>query len=243
MAKHPAPPTAEGSGQPLLADAIARDDTETFRMLLDCGADPNTCLETPAEKAFLDLIPQNVVRNYLEQEPVMNVLMLAAGLARPEYVRALLEKGANRTAATHSKYKLLPIYFAAWAQSPESIQLLIDNAPSPASLRIEISLGAQRAALIKNGVPVLTTGISSGRAGFSTPEGRFVITDKHQLHVSSIYKVKMPFFMRLNCRDFGMHEGYVPDYPASHGCIRLPAENARRLFKEVPIGTLVTIAR
>ena len=51
----------------------------------------------------------------------------------------------------------------------------------------------------------------------------------------------MPFFMRLNCRDFGMHEGVVPDHPASHGCIRLPGEIARRLFKEIPVGTLVSI--
>ena len=67
------------------------------------------------------------------------------------------------------------------------------------------------------------------------------MTDKKIDHVSTIYKVKMPYFMRLNCRDFGMHEGVVPDYPASHGCIRLPADAARKLFKEVPIGTLVTI--
>jgi lipoprotein-anchoring transpeptidase ErfK/SrfK len=67
------------------------------------------------------------------------------------------------------------------------------------------------------------------------------VTDKKTFHMSSIYKVKMPFFMRLSCRDFGMHEGYVPDYPASHGCIRLPSEAARKFFKEVPIGTLVTI--
>jgi lipoprotein-anchoring transpeptidase ErfK/SrfK len=53
----------------------------------------------------------------------------------------------------------------------------------------------------------------------------------------------MPFFMRLNCRDFGMHEGSVSDHFASHGCIRLPSDVARRLFREVPIGTLVTIAR
>ena len=66
-------------------------------------------------------------------------------------------------------------------------------------------------------------------------------TDKKTEHVSTIYKVKMPFFMRLNCRDFGMHEGVVPDHPASHGCIRVPRDAARKLFKEVPIGTLVTI--
>jgi lipoprotein-anchoring transpeptidase ErfK/SrfK len=51
----------------------------------------------------------------------------------------------------------------------------------------------------------------------------------------------MPFFMRLNCREFGMHAGVVPNYPASHGCIRMPGEKVRELFKQVEVGTLVTI--
>jgi len=51
----------------------------------------------------------------------------------------------------------------------------------------------------------------------------------------------MPYFMRLSCLDFGMHEGVVPNYLASHGCIRLPGETARKLFAEIPIGTLVTV--
>jgi ankyrin repeat protein len=242
LSKHGAAPTPEGSTEPLIAWAVARNDLDLCRFLLECGVDPNTMLETPAEKEFLDLIPTNVVRHYLEDEAGMNTLMLAAGLARPDFVKLLLEKGANRTLATRSKHKLIPVYFAAWAQSAESIQLLLGNAPAPDKLRIEISLSAQRASLIKNGIPVLSTEVSTGRPGFSTPQGRFVITDKHQSHMSTIYKVKMPFFMRLNCRDFGMHEGYVPDYPASHGCIRLPSEVARRLFREVPVGTLVTIA-
>jgi lipoprotein-anchoring transpeptidase ErfK/SrfK len=51
----------------------------------------------------------------------------------------------------------------------------------------------------------------------------------------------MPYFMRLSCRDFGMHEGVVQPYPASHGCIRLPGDAAKKLFAEIPVGTLVTI--
>jgi lipoprotein-anchoring transpeptidase ErfK/SrfK len=51
----------------------------------------------------------------------------------------------------------------------------------------------------------------------------------------------MPYFMRLSCLDFGMHEGVVPNYPASHGCIRLPGDAARRLFAEIPVGTLVSV--
>ena len=39
----------------------------------------------------------------------------------------------------------------------------------------------------------------------------------------------------------GMHEGVVPTYPASHGCIRLPSEAARKLFVEIPVGTVVMI--
>ena len=119
--------------------------------------------------------------------------------------------------------------------------MLLGSGPRPEELRIEISLASQQATVIRNGVPALRTDVSTGRRGFSTPSGRFVITDKKRHHQSSIYKVPMPYFMRLNCRDFGMHEGYVPNYPASHGCIRLPSSAARKLFAEIPIGTVVCI--
>jgi len=243
LAKHTEAPAPESSSQPLLAWAVARGDYQLSQLLLECGADPNTPINTPAGADFLHALPGTTVKQYVESEPGMTTLMLASGLGRPEFVKLFLDSGANRFLTTRSKYKLVAIYFAAWAQSAEAIQLLIGNAPPPEKLRVEVSLAEQRARLIKDGVPVLSTGISSGRPGFSTPEGQFVITDKQESHMSTIYKVKMPFFMRLNCRDFGMHEGYVPDYPASHGCIRLPSDVARRLFREVPIGTLVTIAR
>ena len=110
-------------------------------------------------------------------------------------------------------------------------------------MRIEISLSAQRATFYKDGVPYFRTEISSGQPETPTKTGRFVVTDKKVYHVSNLYDAKMPYFMRLSCGDFGMHEGELPGYPASHGCIRLPRESARKLFKQVPIGTLVTINR
>jgi hypothetical protein len=68
------------------------------------------------------------------------------------------------------------------------------------------------------------------------------VTNKEAMHVSSIYKgAKMPFFMRLNCADFGMHQGVVTGAPASHGCIRLPEAIARRWYAKVPVGTEVNI--
>jgi lipoprotein-anchoring transpeptidase ErfK/SrfK len=78
---------------------------------------------------------------------------------------------------------------------------------------------------------------------YETPTGKFVITDKHRSRVSSIYDVEMPYFMRLSCSAVGMHAGSLPGYPASHGCIRMPAEAAREMFKIVEVGTLVSISR
>jgi lipoprotein-anchoring transpeptidase ErfK/SrfK len=108
-------------------------------------------------------------------------------------------------------------------------------------LRVEISIASQKARVIKNGVPILQTAVSTGRKGFDTPRGEYVVTDKKRSHRSSLYHVQMPFFMRLNCLDFGLHAGAVPNYPASHGCIRLPASVAEKIFSEVPVGTMVSI--
>jgi ankyrin repeat protein len=240
LSKHPAPPTPEGRAQPLLAYALAAGNWEQFRLLIECGADPNTKLNSPVEKAFSDVVTRDFLRHYLEEEPGMTVLMLAAGLGRQDCVQLLLDKGAKRGLATE-KYKMPAVLFAARTDNAEVVQALIGECPKPEELRIEISLGAQRATVIKNGVPTIRTDVSTGKAGTSTPKGRFVVTDKHVDHRSTIYKVPMPYFMRLNARDFGMHQGHVPGYPASHGCIRLPSDMARRLFREIPVGTLVTI--
>jgi lipoprotein-anchoring transpeptidase ErfK/SrfK len=136
---------------------------------------------------------------------------------------------------------MIALYFAAELGHWQDAQLLLGSGPAPEHLRIEISLASQHMALIKDGVPVLDSICSTGREGFSTKRGYFVITDKERNHRSTIYKVDMPYFMRLSCLDFGMHEGVVPNYPASHGCIRLPGDTARKLFAEIPIGTVVAV--
>jgi ankyrin repeat protein len=241
LTKHIGVPTPEDCEEPLLAYAVVANDVKLTRLLLDAGADPNTVCKASGEAKFLEYISANFLRHYVAEEQGMTVLMIAAGMGNEEIVKLLLEHGADRARPTQSKYKLVPLYFASWGEHAQCIQALISNAPSPEQVRIEVNLAIQQATLYRDGSPVYNTEISSGRKGFSTPTGQFVVTDKKSSHMSSIYKVKMPFFMRLSCRDFGMHEGQVPNYPASHGCIRLPADAARKLFKEVPIGTLVTI--
>ncbi|MEO5721370.1 MAG: ankyrin repeat domain-containing protein [Chthoniobacterales bacterium] len=240
LCKNRGAPTVEGTTVPLLADAILGADTETFRSLLAAGADANTALPKPSEPAFVKRLPTELLRSYVKGDEGVTVLMLAAGLGKSEYVRALLEAGASRNVQT-KRYKMLALYFAARARETKSLQILLGRGPTRDELRVEISLATQKASVIKDGVAILQTSVSTGRKGFDTPPGEYVVTDKNRSHVSSLYRVEMPFFMRLNCLDFGLHAGNVPNYPASHGCIRLPADVAQKLFSEIPVGTVVTI--
>jgi hypothetical protein len=134
---------------------------------------------------------------------------------------------------------------------------------------IVIDLSDQKATFYKAGNAVGFSTVSTGREGFSTPSGNFRVIQKNQNHVSSLYgdfvnaegnvvvsnvdvtkdkcpagaKFKgapMPFFMRVNGA-VGMHAGFLPGYPASHGCIRMPRGAAQRFFENAPEGTPVRI--
>jgi ankyrin repeat protein len=239
LSKHTAPPTPEGKNVPLLAYAIAGSDSSLFRTLLACGANPNTILPSRCDQDFLALLSSKSFNGYVGDKG-LTVLMLAAGLDREEYLRALLTAGARRSQLT-KRDKMSALDIAAETGHWRSSQILLGGGPSPDQLRIEISLVLQRVALVRNGVPVYQAQCSTGRQGYSTRRGDFVITNKERNHRSTIYHVEMPYFMRLSCLDFGMHAGIVPNYPASHGCIRLPEEAARKFFSEIPVGTLVTV--
>jgi hypothetical protein len=239
LSKHAAPPTPAGKQVPFLAYAIASSNASLFRTLLNCGADPNTVLPGRCDKDFLALLP-NGLRSYIEDDREVTMLTLAAGLGQLDYLRALIDAGANRTRLT-SRNKMSALDVAAETGHWRSAQILLGGGPMPDKLRIEISLAMQQVALVRDGVPVYHARCSTGRSGYSTKRGEFVITNKERNHRSTIYHVEMPYFMRLSCLDFGMHAGYVPNYPASHGCIRLPEDTARKFFSEIPVGTLVTV--
>ena len=240
VARHLGPPTLPGHATPLLAQAIVAGDKPFVTALLAFGVNANTVVPAPCEKAFLAAIKSNYLRPYVEADSGITMLMLAAGLGDTDLVETLLAAGADRNRMT-AKYKMLPLYFSTRMPSWRSTQILLGSGAPPEALRIDISLGTQHASVLKNGAPILTASCSTGRQGFSTPAGSYVITDKDRDHRSTIYKVPMPYFMRLNCRDFGLHEGNVGSPHASHGCIRLPGEIARKLFSEIPIGTVVNI--
>lgn len=135
--------------------------------------------------------------------------------------------------------------------------------------RIVINLSTQRVQYYKGKELVGVSPISSGRESNGTVTGSFSILDKDIDHRSSLFGsyvdkdgnvvqgdvdsrtdpappgtryigANMRYFMRI-VGGIGMHEGYLPGYPASHGCIRLPTKMAAIFFRETPPGTPVQI--
>ena len=114
--------------------------------------------------------------------------------------------------------------------------------PAKASSAIIINLAAQRLYLFQDSRVVFVTKLSTGRRHLPTPRCHYQITEKEVSHTSTIYHVSMPYFMRLDGEPFGIHYGYNPGYPASHGCIRVGSmPEAKMLFRMTPRGTSVII--
>ena len=168
-------------------------------------------------------------------------IMLAANTGNIATARHLLNAGAKTNTYTRPHYTW-PLNFASRRSDVPMMRLLLGQDPEKRERHIVLSLGEQRARVYDaNGDEIFSTKVSSGKRGYRTKQGEFVITDKHRHHNSSIYGSSMPYFQRLSCDDFGFHYGYVPGYPASHGCIRLPMDSAKKLFAMTSVGDTVTI--
>lgn len=114
-------------------------------------------------------------------------------------------------------------------------------APDGPTLLI-VNLANQRAVLFRNGLPIGASTISTGRPGYRTPTGIFTILQKHVEHYSSKYEnAPMPYMERLTWYGVALHAGHLPGYPASHGCIRLPAGFAKLLYGVTSLGMTVVI--
>jgi hypothetical protein len=108
---------------------------------------------------------------------------------------------------------------------------------------VYVDLGRQRATVYRNGVRIGVSTISSGKDGHETPTGVFTILEKNVMHRSKTYDdAPMPFQQRLTWKGVAMHAGNLPGFPASHGCVRLPMEFAKKLFTVTPMGGTVVIA-
>jgi hypothetical protein len=106
-----------------------------------------------------------------------------------------------------------------------------------------VSLPEQLAYVYRNGVIIGASTISTGKKGHRTPTGVFTILQKKEDHYSNLYNdAPMPYMQRLTWDGIAIHAGRLPGYPASHGCVRLPYEFARKLFAETKTGLTVVVS-
>ena len=144
-----------------------------------------------------------------------------------------------------------------------------DSVNGPAA--IVIKLGDQKLYYYKSGKLVGVSAVSTGREGHDSPVGKFKVQLKEKDHASNLYgdfvdangkvivknvtyKVdkappgthfqgsSMPWFMQF-APGVGMHTGFLPGVPDSHGCIRLPDKMAKIFFTVTPIKTPVTVEK
>src|SRR5262245_17696538 len=113
--------------------------------------------------------------------------------------------------------------------------------PQPVHL-IVVSIPKQRISLYGAGGFHKQGAVSTGTAGFPTPTGVFSIIQKNRYHRSNIYSgAPMPFMQRITWSGVAMHEGVLPGYPASHGCIRLTHQFASELWGMTRMGVRVIV--
>jgi lipoprotein-anchoring transpeptidase ErfK/SrfK len=111
-------------------------------------------------------------------------------------------------------------------------------------LQIVVSIADQHVTLYSNGLHVAQSPVSTGVPGRPTPTGVFSIIQKDRFHHSNLYSnAPMPFMERITWSGVALHEGPLPGYPASHGCIRMTHEFAARLWSITRLGVRVIVAR
>lgn len=229
-------------GQNALALSVAMQETGIVEALLEAGCNANEVFKAPPKPEFLDRITDNYFKGWLQKDSNLSPLMCAASSNNLPLLRLLMRHGAKRGAQTKA-WRRYAVNFACDQSHIPAAQLLLGRDPDEGrDVKIVVSLSKQRADIYQEGKVIRSTSISSGRRGFATPSGQFVISDKQAYWMSTIYKCPMPFFMRLSCRDFGLHAGVVTGSPASHGCIRLPKNQAQAFFAVMKIGDPVTIS-
>jgi L,D-transpeptidase catalytic domain len=111
-------------------------------------------------------------------------------------------------------------------------------------LQLVVSINTQKVTLFSNGVRVAQGPVSTGVRGHPTPMGVFSVIEKDRYHHSNIYSgAPMPYMQRITWSGVALHEGVLPGHPASHGCIRMSHDFAKKLWPITKLGVRVIVAR
>lgn len=170
-----------------------------------------------------------------------------------------------------ARFAFLTVLAVTLTSCSSVTEMVTANLPQRHSGRpsIVVRLHEQQAYLYRGRHLTAASRISSGREGHRTPIGSFSVIRKDEDHRSSLYGnyvdgsgrvvrpsvdirkdpkpphskflgASMPYFLEFS-PGYGLHQGYLPGVPASHGCIRLPYWKARQFYDAAHIGTPVVV--
>lgn len=236
--------TVEGmrarDGHTLLGWAVAHQMPSVVEALLEAGADPDRDERYPARSEFREMFESKTFKYHLQVDRRIRPIMMAAAHRNHEIAQILMDGGANGRAYT-PRY-LMAAIIGSWYKDSEMQQIaLLGEVPKNQPRKVVVDLSSQRVTLYENGVATFSTRCSTGKRSKPTPPGSYVISDRNRHHTSSIYGSSMPYFQRFSYSAFGLHQGHLPGYPASSGCIRLPWDAAKFLWSKLEVGDLAIV--
>ncbi len=108
---------------------------------------------------------------------------------------------------------------------------------------VTVDLDARVISVFRGGHEIGASAVLLGTQEKPTPTGVFPITQKRRHHVSNLYDAPMPYMQRLTNDGITLHATKVEWGYASHGCIGMPEEFAKKVFETTQLGDRVFITR
>lgn len=246
---------------PIRLEAVEASDTPVIEEL---GFEESSAASEPALEDTVDAIaimtPISNAESLVEADPAHEQLAPAElpeprPLAASDKEPAALDLAKLKPVALASSKEAEPLVETALLEPLPAVNLPVEEiAPKdmPATeisgkvlvdpLTIIISLKDQRLDVYRGLHRVETTKVSSGKQGYQTLTGVFGILQKKKEHFSNLYgDAPMPWMQRLTRSGTAIHAGAVPNYPASHGCVRMPYSFAPKLFRMTEVGGKVAM--
>jgi lipoprotein-anchoring transpeptidase ErfK/SrfK len=149
--------------------------------------------------------------------------------------------GANVSETARREAALAPVSQEVVPPPPDP-----DSLPAAEKRRLDLLLGSQTFNYYEDDQLLWSGKISSGAAEHPTPVGSFRVQAKNRHKRSGSYTnyfdlaTPMPYALQF-LGPYWVHEGYVPNEPASHGCVRLRYEDAKFVYARIRVGDPVNV--
>ena len=164
-----------------------------------------------------------------------------ASVASPTGAAVESGAGANVSAVARREAQLAPVSQEVIPPPPDP-----ESLPAAYKRRLDLLLGSQTFNYYEDDQLVWSGRISSGAAEHPTPKGSFRVKAKNKYKRSGSYTnyfdrpTPMPYALQFS-GPYWVHEGYVPNEPASHGCVRLRYRDAQFVYARINVGDAINV--